>query len=220
MSNNKALQRIFQTGFSADDRFLISENDLGVDFTVANLEEHVCIAEACAPDLQKVLGMNWNIFTNNFVIDLASIWQEASKIRPTKRNVIRLVSKIYDPLGLISPVTSTFGILFQELCKCKLHWDEELPKHLRNRWELLIKGFKIEPLNIPRYCLSYSDTNLRLMGCCDASMKAYAAAVYYVDERGKSMLLASKTRVAPLNTQTIPSIIGQVSKIYFDCLKG
>ena len=205
-SNNKALQHVFQSGFSADNSFLISENDLGVNCTVANLEKHGCITEACVPDLQKVLGMNWNISTDNFVIDLASIWEEASQISPTKRNVIRLVSKIYDPLGLISPVTSTFKILFQELCKCKLPWDEELPEHFRSRWELLIEGFKAEPLNIPRYCLFDSSANLILMGFCDASMKAYAAAVYFVDERGKSMLIASKTKVAPLNTQTIPRL--------------
>ena len=94
MSNNEALQHVFQVGLSADNSFLVLEDDIGVNCTVANLEEHSCITEACAPDLQKVLVMNCNISTDNFVIDLASIWEEASQIR--------LVSKIYDPL---SPVT-------------------------------------------------------------------------------------------------------------------
>ena len=36
-----------------------------------------------------------------------------------KRNVITTASKIYDPLGMISPVTVQFKILFQELRKDK-----------------------------------------------------------------------------------------------------
>jgi len=43
-----------------------------------------------------------------------------------KRKVISTASKMYDPLGMISPITVQFKILFQELCKDKKDWDEPL----------------------------------------------------------------------------------------------
>ena len=47
---------------------------------------------------------------------------------------------------------------------------------------------------------------MQLVGFCDASLKAYAAMVYLVNENSNCILLASKTRVAPLKTQTIPRL--------------
>ena len=53
---------------------------------------------------QKVLGVLWSLDEDEIVIDLQHIFNEAVSIEPTKRRVIGLVSKIYDPTGLISPV--------------------------------------------------------------------------------------------------------------------
>ena len=47
---------------------------------------------------------------------------------------------------------------------------------------------------------------MRLVGFCDASTKAYAAVVYLVNERKERILLASKTRVAPLKSQMVPRL--------------
>ena len=54
---------------------------------------------------------------------MKSIISAAAQIEPSKRNVISLVSRIYDPLGLISPVIVQFKVLFQKLCQAKLDWD-------------------------------------------------------------------------------------------------
>ena len=110
----------------------------------------------------------------------------------------------------MSPVVISFKILFQELCRCKVEWDEALPEALRSKWELLLEGLRAAHLRVPRYCLSGSGSTLRLVGFCDASTKAYAAVVYLVSER---MLMASKTRVAPLKPQTVPrlGVIGSLT---------
>ena len=66
---------------------------------------------------QKMLGVLWSLDEHEIIIDLQHIFTEAVSIAPTKQRVIGIVSKIYDPTGLISPVVVRFKILFQELCQ-------------------------------------------------------------------------------------------------------
>lgn len=65
-----------------------------------------------------------------------------------------------------------------------------------------------EEIRIPRCCASHSPNacHRQLFGFCDASLSAYAAVIYLVtqNEAGTtSTLITSKTRVAPLQKQTI-----------------
>ena len=100
---------------------------------------------------QRVLGVTWCRASDELIVDLSHILAVAEDMEPTKRGVISLVSKIYDPLGLISPVVIRFKILFQELCSSKLAWDEPLSDALSERWRVLLDGLHSETLRIPRY---------------------------------------------------------------------
>lgn len=44
----------------------------------------------------------------------------------TKRSVLKLFAKIFDPIGLLTPFTINMRILFQILCIEKVTWDESL----------------------------------------------------------------------------------------------
>ena len=100
---------------------------------------------------QKVLGVIWDMGLDDFVIDVKSVISAADQIEPTKHNVISLVSRIYDPLGLISPVIVRFKVLFQELCQAKLDWDEPFTESLKERWKLLLAGLQtFGALRVPR----------------------------------------------------------------------
>ncbi|CAB4017080.1 Hypothetical predicted protein [Paramuricea clavata] len=66
--------------------------------TTGNLSEPV---EKCE---QKILGVKWNYQEDCFVFDLGPIAQAAKECEPTKRNIISIASKFYDPLGFISPI--------------------------------------------------------------------------------------------------------------------
>jgi hypothetical protein len=123
-------------------------------------------------DQQKVLGVSWEVGSDELIFNLEHILIEAEGIEPTKRRVIGLVSKIYDPLGMVSPVIIELKIFFQELCLSKLDWDEPLIESLRDKWNILMKGLKSEPLKIPRWCLDTPhDHELKFIGFCDASMQ-------------------------------------------------
>jgi hypothetical protein len=56
--------------------------------------------------------------------DFESIIIAAGKLKPTKRNVLSELSRIFDPLGIISPVLVSMKLLFQELCSENYDWDD------------------------------------------------------------------------------------------------
>ena len=147
------------------------------------------------------------------MFNLNDIVETATRFDPTKRNVVSLNGQIYDPLGYLSPVTIHFKILMLELCKVKLGWDQPLEGELLNKWKGIVNDLKTnQPIMIPRcYFRSIKDEppNDSLYVFCDASITAYAAVVYLVEEaegRTCSSFVTSKTRVTPLKALTIPRL--------------
>ena len=55
---------------------------------------------------QWILGVLWNTDADKILLDFKHITQQTQQSEPTKWNMARLVAKIYDPLGFISPVTA------------------------------------------------------------------------------------------------------------------
>ena len=123
---------------------------------------------------------------------MKSIISAAAQIEPTKRNVISLVSRTYDPLGLISPVIVQFKVLSQKLCQAKLDWDEPFTEYLKERWKLLLAGLqRVGALKVSRLYTHGLRDGCRLVGFCDASLRAYAALVHIQDENYSCSLVAS-----------------------------
>ena len=50
---------------------------------------------------QKVLGLSRNFHNDEFVIKLTSLAQLAGELSLTKRNILRVIAKVFDTLGLI-----------------------------------------------------------------------------------------------------------------------
>ena len=55
---------------------------------------------------QKVLGTNWNYFTDQ-VFKFQTHVESAQGLMPTKQNIVRVIESFYDPMGLISPIVVT-----------------------------------------------------------------------------------------------------------------
>ena len=124
-----------------------------------------------------------------------------------------LAAKFYDPLGFVSPITVQLKILFQSLCKAGIEWDEPLNGDLLDRWKLLVSGLlKAETITIRRCYLDgiiAPVVNYSLQRFCDASLLAYGAVLYLkidTDAGSHVRLLTAKTRVSPVQTQTIPRL--------------
>ena len=75
----------------------------------------------------KILGIPWDPDSDTLLFDVSELAYLAKSLQPTKRNLVSLIGKFYDPLGFLAPVTIKFKILFQKLCQTKLDWDNPLP---------------------------------------------------------------------------------------------
>ena len=91
-------------------------------------------------------------------------------------------------------------------------WDQPLSGKLLQRWYQLVSSLREKQTFATPRCYLDGATDgevisFQLCGFCDASCKAYAAVVYLLLETSagcKVQFVASKIRVAPLKSQTIP----------------
>ena len=91
---------------------------------------------------EKIFGIVWNRHKDTLHFDLMGIASKAEGLVATERNVLQVLSGIFDPLGLISPITVTAKILLQEVCETKRGWDDELNEELKHKWFNWIEGLK------------------------------------------------------------------------------
>ena len=119
----------------------------------------------------KLLGLNWNTKTDTLSLLLAKlIKQTNSTEKVSKRSVLSLSSKLYDPLGFVEPVAVKAKIMMQELWKHNLKWDEELPQSFKENWVKWLKELQnLTTLEIPRQYFNNVGSEVQLHVFCDSS---------------------------------------------------
>ena len=78
-----------------------------------------------AAEERKVLGLNWDIIRDAFILRFDWLVRFAKEL-PFARSILRVVAKLYDTLGFMSPLFTAVNILFQDFCKSKTDWKEPL----------------------------------------------------------------------------------------------
>ena len=58
----------------------------------------------------------------------------ARSLETTKRNVLKISTSFYDPLGIISPITARLKTISQLSCNDKLDWDGKAPIEIEIVW--------------------------------------------------------------------------------------
>ncbi len=161
----------------------------------------------------KVLGLNWDRETDSFVFKFSHLLENETDKSLTKRSILSLIARIFDPLGLIAPVVTPLKVFLQKLFREKIDWDETLPSHLYNEWlQIANQLHETRTISVPRYYFGRfweRPSEIELIGFCDSSQSAYAAVVYgKISIKGQSSvsLIMSKSRVAPLDKHTIPRL--------------
>ncbi|CAK1602112.1 unnamed protein product [Parnassius mnemosyne] len=158
----------------------------------------------------KALGILWNLATDEFCYNF-HLPENLSIV--TKRTVLSNLQKIYDPLGWIAPSVIMAKMFVQKLWLEGVAWDDKISSILETEWLTLRADFqRINEVSIPRWLhtMKCNKQQIQIHGFCDASSRAYGAAVYCrvvkLDGTIKTALLAARTRVAPLKTVTLPRL--------------
>ena len=144
------------------------------------LSERYCSTET-GQGYAKVLGLTWNVKTDQFEYDFSKLLEYMKSLPVTKRSVLKLSAKIFDPLGFLSPFTIALKILFQSLCIEGVVWDDTLSNTALEKWNEIINDLtSVRPFTIPRCYFSLTNSPLvfEIHGFSDASCKAYVAVVY------------------------------------------
>ena len=106
-------------------------------------------------DTIKALGVQWTPSTDQLHINV----QEEINTKLTKRKVLSVAAKIFDPLGLLAPATVGLKIILQEIWKTNLDWDDEIPTILADQWLAAQQELHLlSEIRIPRWMQYINDT--------------------------------------------------------------
>lgn len=166
---------------------------------------------ACGEVSLKVLGLRWLASEDCFIFDGVSV---SGELCITKRVVLSLVARLFDPLGFLTPFIMLAKCIFQEIWRMGLGWDELVPDTVRSRFLKWTEGIEsMHEWKIPRNYTGgrWGDVMVfQLHAFGDASQIAYGACVYlrvqFKDGNWKSSLIFSKGKVAPLKQVTLPRL--------------
>ena len=155
----------------------------------------------------NILGLQWNIKTDTLHFAVKTAIPENHALI-TKREILQQSSKIFDPLGYLSPVTIQAKLLLQQLWQRNVEWDEPLPQPLQDQWVSIATEIQhATNLSICRQYFTTEDpiTVDQLHIFADASIKAYGA-VAYLRSGSRTAFIMAKNRVAPLKELTLPRL--------------
>ena len=156
-----------------------------------------------------LLGLTWNLSDDSLSLSEVTTLGEVS----TKRQLLGIVSGIYDPLGFLGGYTLQGKILVQMMWKSAINWDASLPEEITKLVKIFLSEIPLIPtLKIPRWYFKISHTSsssFSLHLFCDASGKGYGCCVYLRTVNGNSIgvsFVVSKNRVAPLKEISLPRL--------------
>ncbi|XP_008188461.1 uncharacterized protein LOC103310837 [Acyrthosiphon pisum] len=151
----------------------------------------------------KVVGLKWDPLA-----DMFSFRVHPSKVNPTKRTVLSDIAMVFDPLGLMSPITFWTKYLMQRLWTSGVLWDDPIPADIETSWSRYQSELHlIEHIHIPRRLTCDNMISMQLHAFYDSSEKGYSAAIYLRVETTSEIhcqLITGKSKVAPLKQTTIP----------------
>ena len=90
----------------------------------------------------KILGVIWDEDKDNLIFDFSDICKFSKTLPVTKRNVLKVLAMFYDPIGFLQPILIKLKVLFQQICKNKFNWDEEISSDLKKNWERILNNLE------------------------------------------------------------------------------
>ena len=98
--------------------------------------------------IMKVLGILWNTIKDHRIVKGSKLTQCS-----WKREVLKSIATVFDPLGFFTPATLQGKLFLQDLWASRKEWDEKLDEEILFQWMKLQKGMECIPIvTIPRCC--------------------------------------------------------------------
>ncbi|XP_062542042.1 uncharacterized protein LOC134210034 [Armigeres subalbatus] len=143
----------------------VPEDQLGTSLT---------ITFDLSPDEKvKTLGITWapKVDQLRFIFNI-----ENEEGEWTRRRILSAIARLFDPLGLISPVVVTAKIIMQQLALLHSVWDAPVPTQLEHKWvDFHRRLSKLTEFSIPRFAFVEDYVDVQLHCFADASDLAYGA---------------------------------------------
>ncbi|CAB4033655.1 Hypothetical predicted protein, partial [Paramuricea clavata] len=153
----------------------------------------------------KILEHKWNKREETLEIRAEPTKEETPV---TKRHILKELSSIYDPVGIISPTMVEGKRIYREACDEKVGWNSEVSTSTSKdwiKWRQQLRNVKF-PRSLAREIREVKGIHLHLFA--DASFTACSAVSIAVIEHSSGIvkgLLTSKSRIAKRNT-SIPRL--------------
>ena len=148
---------------------------------------------------QEYLGLSWDterdILRVRLPTEISKALQSVDRYN-SKRKVVALFSTVYDPIGLLSPVTLNGKLVIQNLWMEDKTWDKPLTTEQRNNVRKAVQCYQgLQHITVPRRVFGSHSNELHVF--TDASKQAYGIASYVITHDGNCNLLTSRSRVTP-----------------------
>ena len=104
----------------------------------------------------KVLGLLWHK-----QLDTLTVTFPQDETPATKRELLKKLANVYDPLGLTTPFTLQGKLIYRDICNQKLPWDAQLTRNLTERvkkWEQTLPT----GVTVPRHVINFREPVLSL----------------------------------------------------------
>ena len=141
----------------------------------------------------SILGLSWDTQTDTISFPVHAF--DSTNTQLTKRKVLSTGSKLYDPLGMLSPVTLVAHLFIAEIWERKFGWDQSLPPSLTAQWHTIEKELNAAShLEFRRWVHLDNAQPVSLHIFTDASKSALGATAY-LTQATCSFLIGSKSKI-------------------------
>ena len=105
---------------------LMNEAHMPLQEWVSNSKLFHFMHNTAPPATQNVLGLEWDPRLDQLQVVASEKLMNEASWKFSKHNTLALISSLFDPLGLLSPLSIRGRIFMQTLWKAKVNWDEPL----------------------------------------------------------------------------------------------
>ena len=211
---SKELVHLLHLGGFKLTKFVSNVPDLAdqIDGSAQSTEPKVIVSSK--EESMHVLGLKWDHNNDTLVVSRGTNSTITKSL--TQRLVLSLVSKVYDPIGLVAPFTVGARLILKDIWRVNgQSWDDELPKDTVDRFlAWCVELPRLAEITIPRSYFSGPSQHLELHMFGDSSQDVFSAVGFLRAQvtctSGEIItelaFVLAKARVAPMKVMTVPML--------------